>query len=83
MVCECSECGGRVIADLPSEYMYKYRQGSTTVYQCSYTCYDHACLRFGRRKYISEKNFIRYVDRFEESMISQGKKILHPIKKYE
>lgn len=72
---KCSECGRDFCIDYPG-YTYKVNGK----YQCSYTCHDHALLRLSNNQYISEENYMKYVNRSERTMVAQGKSVLHPIK---
>lgn len=78
----CSECGQGFTKPLSlGDYKYKVSAYSTSMlYQCSYTCNDHAILRVGK----DQRGLTRYfelVQRCENMMRSQGKKVLHPIKR--
>lgn len=85
----CSECGKRIdfgICYAPSiNWMYKVPKQRTAtndnyIYQCSYTCFDHAKLRNPTEQMmLTNENFARYVQRCEDMMKSQEKEILHPI----
>lgn len=78
----CSECDREFTKPLNlGDYKYKVSAyGTSTLYQCSYTCNDHAILRIGK----DQRGLTRYfelVQRCENMMRSQGKKVLHPIKR--
>lgn len=79
----CSECGRKFILYDKSQYRYfiRTRIGHTDrkEYQCGYTCWDHALLRYHRDKGLSAETYKQYVTRSEELMKIQKKDILHPI----
>lgn len=86
-IVNCSECGKSF--DLPDIIpMYKYKLISRNskdnktkyIFQCSYTCYDHALLRLTKKSKYTTQNYIKYVVDSELMMKSQGKVVIHPIK---
>lgn len=78
----CSECGRGFVKPLSlGDYKYKVSQAyGRSLYQCSYTCNDHAILRVGKDQRGLTKYF-ELVQRCENMMRSQGKQVLHPIKR--
>ena len=71
----CSECGRTLKLDIWYSANYLYRVKGKL--QCSYTCWDHAKLRYERHKLLS---YDKLVKRSEDAMRAQGKTILNPIK---
>ena len=84
---KCTECGKEIFFLMGQSGNWTYKQKTPTSegvseqkYQCSYTCYNHAKLRsLTERKHSNRSQYIKDVKTSEESMICQGKKILHPI----
>lgn len=88
----CSECGRKIefgcCYSPTTNWTYKTSRptneredtDSNLMYQCSYTCYDHAKLRNQtEQRWLTVENFKSYVKRNEDMMKSQDKNILHPI----
>lgn len=78
---KCSECGKEftILQGCLTSWKYRVSLKGRTLTQCSYTCYDHALLkREGPKKYPAGK-YRSFVEKSENMMKSQGKKILHPI----
>lgn len=72
----CSECGKKFYIERPSIYTYQLGHD----FQCSYVCYDHACLRRDSHKaYLIRDKLIKQINSCEETMVHQGKVVLNPI----
>lgn len=81
----CSECGRELQASEYSftldEYTYKINLSDKRIYQCSYTCYHHADLRYSKPPILQTKDQrLKEVESCERAMRGQGKEVLHPIK---
>lgn len=82
----CSECDCEIASlSLGGDWRYKVSSRTSSksydyafIYQCSFTCYDHAMLRLKKDKGMSEAKRIKSLQQCEEIMTAQGKQILHP-----
>lgn len=76
----CSECGREFYVLCKPNWTYRIVSKITSkyTYQCSFTCYDHACLRLSKDSGMDPKVREAKIKSCEDVMRAQGKTILHP-----